>query len=180
VLNTDSGALLNKLNAALSSKDLGKIDPRNMLNTIKALGSGILDEEISLDPHAGSGAPGYVYPDAKTEGKYGEFGQRVANMLKDAGAIQNASDVRMRHFPEKDGSGAGGDVYFIDESTGKKYRASSDGKKIVLREQGAGSDVLDETAWSDIATAGKADEEAKKRAGRGKSWTLVGGTKVDW
>jgi hypothetical protein len=151
-LNRDSGTLLNKLNAALSSRDLGKIDPGKMLQTIQLLGSGTLDEEISLDPHGGQGIPGYVYPDAKTEEKYGQFGRNVANMLKDAGVIPNASGLEMRHFPEKgpDGRtyGAAGDVYFINGATGEKYHAIARDKNVVLQRQSKGENLFG--GWADI------------------------------
>jgi hypothetical protein len=152
-LNTDSGTLLNKLNAALFSKDLGKIDPANMIKTIQALESGALDEEVSLDPKAAPGTTEYIYPNAETKEKYTRFGQNVANMLQSAGAVPNASDVEMRHFPEKDGAGrsfgAAGDVYFTDRKTGTKYRATAKGKNIVLQRMEAGQDVLTGN-WTDI------------------------------
>jgi hypothetical protein len=156
VLNADAGKMINRLNAALSAKDLGKIDPGNTLKTIQALESGALDNAVALDPNADPYIDprdsDYVYPNAETKEKYTRFGQQVANLLQSEGVIEKADDVEMRHFPEQgaDGRvfGAAGNVYFVD-GEGTKYRATAKGKEIVFQRQEEEQDVLTGD-WTDI------------------------------
>jgi hypothetical protein len=153
VLNADSGTLLNKLNAALSSKDLGKIDPKNMVPAVEAMRSGALDGAVALDPKTAPNTPAYVYPDTETEANYARFGQTMANLLQSEGLIAGAGDVAMRHFPERDGYGssygAGGDVYFEDSKTGTKYRAAAKGGDFVFQRQAKEENALYGN-WTDI------------------------------
>jgi hypothetical protein len=152
-LNADAGKMINRLNAALSSKDYGKIDPKNMVRTIQALENGILDDDVVMDPKAAAGYTGYVYPNTETKERYTRYGQEVANLLQSEGLITGAGDVAMRHFPEKDGNGssygAGGDVYFEDTKTGTKYRTTAKGKEIVIQRQDEEQNVLTGN-WTDI------------------------------
>jgi hypothetical protein len=156
VLNADAGKMINRLNAALSAKDLGKINLNNMLKTVQSLESGGLDNAVALDPNADPyidrRESDYVYPNAETKEKYTRFGQQVANLLQSEGVIASAGDVEMRHFPEQgaDGRsyGAAGNVYFVDDE-GAKYRATAKGEEIVLQRQDEEENILTGN-WTDI------------------------------